>query len=180
MDSETEKIPVSFLRPARSQFLSILCVFTFIGSIYGIFSAVTLMTQREKFIKITSSGDPKKVAEHRRQLEERKDKDSKFEMKMMDSVKDFSDKNKLLQKGIYALLANLLTLSGAILMWRMNPKGYIFYLAGILIWVFAPVVIFGTGSFIAVMETAVGFFGGLLMCILYAMNLKDMKRVNVD
>ena len=180
MDTATDRIQGRFLRPARSQFLSILCVLSFIGSAYGLISAVTLMTNADKFIKVTSSGDPKKVAEHRQQLEKRKDKGSKFEIKMMDSVKDLSDKKKLLQKSIGAILANLLTLAGAILMWLMNPKGYIFYLAGILLWIFAPVVIFGTGSFIAVMETAIAFFGGLLMCILYAMNLKDMKRENVD
>jgi uncharacterized membrane protein len=100
-------------------------------------------------------------------------------MKMMESMKSYTDKNKLLQKGVADLIANLLTLFGAILMWKMNRKGYFIYVAGILAWVLGPLVIFGTGSFIAVMESAMGFFTGLLFCILYAMNLKDMKKEKV-
>jgi hypothetical protein len=179
METAPDQLSEQFLPPVRSQFLTILCILTFIGSAYGLFRAVTIITQRDKVIKVANQSDPKAEAEHRRKLKERNDKGAKFEMKMMESVKSYTDKNKLLQKGIADLFANLLTLGGAILMWRMNRNGYFIYVAGILAWIISPVAIFGTGSFIAVMESALGFFAGLLFCILYAMNLKDMKKEKV-
>jgi hypothetical protein len=179
MEAAPDQLSEQFLPPVRSQFLTILCILSFIGSAYGLFRAVTIITERDKVVKVVTQSNPQAEAEHRKRLKERKDKGAKFEMKMMESMKAYTDKNKLLQKGIADLIANLLTLGGAILMWRMNRTGYFIYVAGILAWILGPVIIFGTGSFIAVMESGLGFFAGLLFCILYAMNLKDMRKEKV-
>ena len=124
---------------------------------------------------VTTQNTPQKQVEQRKKLEHQNDKGSKFALKMMDGVKDMADENKIRQSGIIAIIANLLTVAGALLMWRLNRTGFYLYVAGIIAWVASPFIIYGTGSFIAMIGAAFAFFIGLLFIILYAMNLKDMR-----
>jgi len=180
METSNDLISSEILKPVRSSFLTVLCILSFLGSGYGILRAITVLTSSDKVVKMTGSQmNSQREAENRKRLQERKDKGAKFELKMVDSMKQYTDKKKLQQKSASELVLNILTLAGAILMWRMKRKGYLFYVAGTIIWIVAPLIIFGTGTFIAVLESAFGFFIGLLFCILYAMNLKDMKEERV-
>lgn len=176
MEKESNFLNDDILPAVRTSFLTVLCVLTFIGSAYGLYQGVTSITNSKKMASmVTSQNTPEKQEEQRKKLEEKNDKGSKFALKMMDGVKDMADENKIKQSGIIAIIANLLTLAGAVLMWRLNRTGFYLYVAGIVAWVASPFIIYGTGSFIAMIGAAFGFFIGLLFIILYAMNLKDMR-----
>lgn len=119
--------------------------------------------------------DPEAQKQQREQLTKRKDRESKMALKVFDSANEFNDAGKIRTKGVVETIASLLTLAGAILMWRMNRKGYVIYVAGIILWACSSVIAFGTGNFLAMLDLAVSFFAALLFAILYAFSLKDMK-----
>ena len=169
------------LPPVRSTFLTVLCVLTFIGSAYGIYQGVTSITNSAKMVEMfKKSSNPEQQAEQRKKMEASNDRGSKIGLKMMESVKEMADEKKLKQSGVIAIIANLLTLAGAILMWRLNRTGFFIYLTGVVVTVVSPIVIYGTGAFVAMLGAAFAFFIGLLFVILYAMNLKDMRSTPVE
>lgn len=159
----------------RSTFLTVLCVLTFAGSVLGIFRGVTAFNSASKVVAETQkSMNQKDQQEQRKKLTENNDRGSKFALKMMDSVGQINEKNIKLSSAA-SVIANVLTLIGAILMWRLNRAGFYVYVAGVLLDVVAPFVIYGTGSFLAVMSSVFTGFIGLIFIVLYAFNLKDMK-----
>ena len=181
MEKESNFLNDDLLPPVRSTFLTVLCVLTFIGSAYGLYQGVTSITNAKKMANMVSAkNDPQKQEEQRKKLQGQNDKGSKFALKMMDSVKEFTNENKIRQSGIFAIVANLLTLGGALLMWRLNRTGFYLYVAGIITWVVSPFVIYGSGVFIAMLGAAFAFFIGLLFIILYAMNLNYMRKTAVS
>ncbi len=115
-----------------------------------------------------------KQKEVQKQLKQKDDAGSKFALKVMDSAGDFLDVNKIKKRGAGDVAANILTLLGAILMWRQRRTGFFVYLAGCLAAVAIPLAIFGT-NFLAVLGALIPGFFGLVFIVLYAFNLKDMK-----
>ncbi len=181
MTKDSNFLNDDILPPVRSTFLTVLCVLTFIGSAYGIYQGITTIVSSGKMSEMMKNTvNNEKQAEQRKQMEAKNDKGSKFGLKMMDSVKEMSDEKKLKQAGVVAIIGNLLTLGGAILMWRLNRVGFFVYLAGIVTWVGAPIVIYGPGAFLPMVIAAFSFFVGLLFVILYAMNLKDMRNTQLS
>ncbi len=88
--------------------------------------------------------------------------------------KMFTEEN--IKKGaIGSLLAALLTLSGALLMWRLKKSGFYLYIGGVLVGLIVPLVIYGN-NFLAVGISSFGAFFGLIFIALYALNLKSMNR----
>jgi hypothetical protein len=75
---------------------------------------------------------------------------------------------------VMQLFSNLLTLSGALMMWRLRKKGFWFYVAGIALLILAPLFIFDKGILGIIASGANGFFG-VVFIVLYGLNLKDMN-----
>jgi len=180
METQSQFLNDDLLPPVRSTFLTVLCILTFVGSGYGIFSGITTLTGAAKIIaQSTKNMDPQKQQAERQRLSEKKDGGSKFALKMMDSVGEMMNEKKIKQTGIATIISSLLTLGGALLMWRLNRTGFYIYVAGILTGVAAPFIIYGSDAFVAIMSAAVSGFFGLLFIVLYAFNLKDMQAKTV-
>jgi hypothetical protein len=80
---------------------------------------------------------------------------------------------KLITSGVVNLISSILLILGAIWMWGMRKKGFFVYLAGNVIGILAPIIIFGGQigwSFGLMSLVASAIFGGL-----YAMNLKYLS-----
>jgi VIT1/CCC1 family predicted Fe2+/Mn2+ transporter len=179
-NTETGLLQDQLLPPVRSSFLTVLCILTFVGSGFGLLSSVPALTGAAKATEFSKSQTNTKTREAQRQeLIKKNDKGSKFALKMMDSAEQYIDKNKLIAKASIDILSFLVCLAGAFLMWRLKTLGYYVYTGGIVIWIVSSIAVYGTGSFIAVIESGVKFFIGLLFVILYAFNLKDLKQAQL-
>lgn len=162
-------------KPVRSTFLTVLCVLTFLGSALGFFNGfntyLTADTTVAKMKKSQNSNRDSAMAE----MQKAKDKESKIGYKMMSSMEGLMDAGKLRQSGIASIFINLLTLTGAILMWRLNKIGFYIYVAGTIAGIATTFLIYGTNNFMLNIGTAVSGFIGLVFILMYAFNLKDMK-----
>ena len=155
----------------RPDFLTVICILTFIGSGFGIINNVTnylnadVLTEmgkqaidqtREK-VDSKSSGEGKKLADQ-----------------MMSGASAMMDKKKLKQNYLLTVLSNIMTLAGALLMFRLRKSGYWLYVAGIVVLVATPVVIFGTGNLLSMSITMLFAAIGILFIILYSLQLKHL------
>ena len=175
MENQNQYLDDELLPQVRSTFLTVLCVLTFAGSALGIFRGMTAIAGASKVVTETrKSMNTERQREDRERLSKKNDGGSKFALRMMDSVEQMSEA-KIKQSGIASILANLLTLAGAIFMWRLNRTGFYIYVAGVVLDIAAPFVIYGSGSFIAIAGGVFTGFVGLVFIVLYAFNLRDMK-----
>ena len=155
----------------RPDFLTVICILTFIGSGFGIINNVTnylnadVLTEmgkqaidqtREK-VDSESSGEGKKLADQ-----------------MMSGASAMMDKKKLKQNYLLTVLSNIMTLAGALLMFRLRKSGYWLYVAGIVVLVATPVVIFGTGNLLSMSITMLFAAIGILFIILYSLQLRHL------
>lgn len=159
-------------RPAvRPTFITVLCILTFIGSGWGIIS------ESIKYFSASSQAASIAVTKEKVNSDLQQNKDSsegaRFAQKMVNSIATSPEK---IRKGA---LANgggaILCLAGAFMMWNLKRKGFYLYLAGTLIGIISPFVVFGSNNFIAILSSVVIGFIGLIFLILYGVNLKHMK-----
>jgi ABC-type antimicrobial peptide transport system permease subunit len=168
MENYTEK-------PQRSQFLTILCILTFIGSGYGIISGITSLSIGPKMMSGVK-------AEQKRAMEEAKHKnqdiedttESRLARKMMGSAQEFMDPEKMKQSGMATIAANLLTFAGAFFMFRQSRKGFYLYVAGSIAGTAAPLIIF-KGNMLATFSALFPGFVGIVFIVMYAFCLKEME-----
>lgn len=165
---EYEQRPVG-----RPTFLTVLCILTFIGSGWGVIgSAIQYASAgvQAQSLSITKDKMSKDIAK-----KDPDDKGAQFAEKMISSVSgSFTEKN-IKNVAIASILGSLLCLGGAFLMWGLKKTGFYLYVAGILIGIIAPFVIFGTGNLMAVISSVGAGFIGIVFIILYGVNLKHMR-----
>ena len=155
----------------RPDFLTVICILTFIGSGFGIINNVTnylnadvlteigkqAIDQNREKVDSESSGEGKKLADQ-----------------MMSGASAMMDKKKLKQNYLLTVLSNIMTLAGALLMFRLRKSGYWLYVAGIVVLVATPLVIFGTGNLLSMSITMLFAVIGILFIILYSLQLKHL------
>jgi len=155
----------------RPDFLTVICILTFIGSGFGIINNVTnylnadvltemgkqAIDQNREKVDSESSGEGKKLADQ-----------------MMSGASAMMDKKKLKQNYLLTVLSNIMTLAGALLMFRLRKSGYWLYVAGIVVLVATPVVIFGTGNLLSMSITMLFAAIGILFIILYSLQLRHL------
>lgn len=155
----------------RPVFITVLCILTFIGSGWGVVS------ESIKYFTADSQATAISVAKEKVNADLQKNNDSgkgsQFAKKMMNSL-NTSPEN--IKKGaLSSTLAAILCIAGAIMMWNLKKTGFYLYVAGTLVGIISPFVIFGGGNFIAILSSALIGFIGLIFVILYGVNLKYMK-----
>jgi type III secretory pathway component EscR len=167
---ETQLLPKK-----RSTFITVLCILTFVGSGYGIFSGIlniATSSTLEQTGEIVSESmddaleqieDEDNLSENQKQL---------FES-FFNSVSESLTPGKIRNSAIVNILSCLITLFGAFMMWNLNKKGFYIYVAGIVIAILGMVFVFG-GIMGAITAASSGFWG-VVMIILYGVNLKDMN-----
>jgi hypothetical protein len=72
-----------------------------------------------------------------------------------------------------SILSSILTVLGAILMWKLRKIGFWIYVLGTVIGVVAPVIIFPGNIIAVILSIGLAFFGALFV-VLYAINKKQL------
>ena len=149
----------------RSQFLTLLCILTFLSCAWGISDAVVSLTQTDA------------VAET--QHIERQDTPEQQKAAPKQYYEDRSSGNQpvsddpILIRSLSAaqLVYNLLSLIGAILMFRLRRIGFWVYVASVVVGLILPVVLAG---FVA-LNLSFGVFFSILFAGLYWVKLDEMR-----
>jgi hypothetical protein len=158
--------------PLRTTFISVLCILTFIGSGWGlVMGGVKYFTADKQAVTMSMS---KEKAAADIQQKGKDDAASKFAEKMVNSMAVFTPEN-LKKAGIAEALAALCCLGGAFLMWQLKKNGYYLYIAGTLIGIISPFVIYGSSNMMSIISSVMVGFVGIVFMILYGVNLKDMR-----
>jgi hypothetical protein len=163
-----QKIMETNLRPTL---LTVLCILTFIGSGFSIFSSITNYTGADTAVGITKDV----LEETKDKIEEKAndDKGAAFAGKIMDAVTAGMTVKNVQNNAIANFIASILTLIGGILMWGLNKKGFWLYVIGTAVIILAPMMIYG--GWIGVTTAGIQAFIGILFCVLYGVNLKYMS-----
>jgi hypothetical protein len=166
----TESIPAG---PQRPTFLTVLCILTFIASGWGIFTNISNYMNADVNAKVAETvldSAKEKIS---------KEADNEGTTKMAEQV--FSGATKMLdpanikKNALYSILANLLTLGGAFLMFQLKKPGFWVYLAGTAVAIITPFIVYGASNIMSIGMTAVIGFFGILFAVLYSLNLKYLK-----
>jgi len=164
-----ETIPTTAAIPAgtRSTFLTVICILTFLGSGWGVIKNI-----RSYVTADTISLKASEVIETREKLIN-EDKAPGFVKRIFASVNESIDPESIRTDSIVGLISNLLTLAGAVLMWNLMKAGFYFYLAGVVLIVAFPLI---TGKLIGIISGSIRGFIGVVFSVMYAVNLKYMKK----
>jgi hypothetical protein len=151
----------------RPTFLTVLCILTFIGSSWGIYSGITNYYSADMAAGV--AGEQFEKIQEQLDNEEGAEGFTRFFQSMGESLTPENIKNS----GIASSITSLITLIGAILMWGLRKTGFYVYLVGAIAAIIAPIVILGGVAGIAASGGAA--FAGILFVILYALNLKHLR-----
>lgn len=151
--------------PLRSQFLTLLCVLTFIGSTLSLFDAIMTLVQTN------AASDTPRI--HRNYTPEQQKQLPKqyFEDRSAGEESAPTDPDRIRRLSIAQFPYALLTLAGALLMFRLRRVGFWVYVAGVAIGLVLPVALVGFGA----LNTSFGAFFSVLFAGLYWLNVKDMR-----
>lgn len=157
----------------RPVFLTVLCILTMIGSGWSIVDAITDYS--------TADTAETGVAIAEEIMDDAMDDigDSELTESQEEMVEDLVGgftKNltadNIRKMAIFELIAGMLTLMGAILMWNLRKIGYYSYIGGFVLLIVGYSVVFG-GLLGALAAGAMGFIG-VVFIVLYGINLKHM------
>ena len=173
-ETPSDNTPTTESSPERSQFLTVLCILTFIGSGIGIIQSTL------NYFKAGDSAEEAAMAEEifEDTLDEMEDSGAdqssiSFAEALMSDISETLTTQNVKNLSLIKLLANMLTLLGGFLMFRLRKAGFYTYLGGIVIWIAAPLMIIGgiLGSVLA----GTYAFVGLIFIIMYATNMKQLN-----
>ena len=151
--------------PVRSQFLTLLCVLTFIGCALSLFDAFMTLVQTD-----AASNTPRIERNYTPEQQKQLPKQY-FEDRSAGEESAPTDPDRIRLLSIAQFPYALLTLAGAILMFRLRRVGFWIYVAGVVVGFVLPVVLVGFGA----LNTSFGVFFSVLFAGLYWLNLRDMR-----
>jgi hypothetical protein len=148
----------------RSTFLMVICILTFIGSGFGILGGM--------FTFVTADA----VATMNTRFQDRVEPQESpgFLKSIFHSAAENSDPAKIKESALASLLSNLLTLTGAIMMFKLRKPGFYLYVFGILIYIIVPVLFLG--KFLGTISAVTDGFFGIAFIVMYGVNLKCMNK----
>ncbi len=147
--------------PKRPQFLTVLCILTWIGSALAFISAIytffTVQASAAMFENMNMSGatDPTGM------------------MGGMQEAMRLAVVNRV-PNLLVATICSLLCIFGAMQMWKLKKTGYFIYIAGEIIPPIAAFVL-GGGGMLGSMGAAVALIIAIIWIVLYGLNVKHMK-----
>lgn len=152
----------------RSQFLTLLCILTFLSCAWGLFDAVVSFFQTDavaesSYIKSTEKPVPTQKPDQqpeKKYFEDRSTGDGPLP----------GDPKEIKLLAVAQFTYSLLTLVGAFLMFRLRKVGFWIYLSGITVGLILPVSLAGFGA----LNTSFGVFFSMLFAGLYWISLKEM------
>jgi hypothetical protein len=159
--------------PQRPTLLTVLCILSFIGSAWGIFSSISNYMNAD--ISSQVAGTVLDSAKEEISKESDNQAASKMAEKVISGASEMLNPENIKKNALFSILANLLTLGGAFLMFQMKKVGFWTYLAGIGIAIVTPLVVYGPSNLMSIGLTAIIGFFGILFAVLYSLNLKYMR-----
>lgn len=149
----------------RSQFLTLLCILTFLSCAWGLVDSVVSFVQTDAvsqtpLIKRTYTPDQQKKLP-KEYFEDRSSGDAPMP----------GDPEEIRALSSAQFGYSLLTLIGAILMFRLRRFGYWVYLLGVLVGIIGPVALAGFNA----LNTSFGVFFSILFAVLYGYCLREMR-----
>lgn len=157
----------------RSTFLTVLCILTFIGSGFGIVGGLISMGTS----KVTTAmmDQSKTTLDSLTASMGEENKESQAALKLMNTfTKDF-DAKKIRNNSIGQIFASIFCLLGALLMWKLKRNGFFLYLLGTIVGIAVPFLVFGTDSLMGILTSSWTAFIGIIFCILYYLNYKELS-----
>ncbi|UFH54638.1 hypothetical protein [Spirosoma sp. KNUC1025] len=149
----------------RSQFLTVLCILTFLSCAWGVLDATVSLLKTDTISETTYVESDSKVKGQKEAPKQY------YEDRSSGNEPLPNDPDLIRQLAIGQLVYSLLTLAGAILMFRLQRVGFWVYVAGVAVGLILPVVLAG---FVA-LNISFGVFFSILFAILYWNTLKDMR-----
>jgi len=156
----------------RPDFLLVLCILTFIGSGFGLVNACTNYINADVLTEIARDALEKSKHEAGKEFS---GTEKRVAEKMINGVTSMMDPEKLKQNYLLTFIGNILTLAGGILMYRLRKSGFWVYIAGTVLLVATPVIIFGVGNMFSLGITFMLGIVGILFIVLYSLNLKHLS-----
>lgn len=148
----------------RSQFLTLLCVLTFLSCAWGLADAVVSFAQTDA-VSETSYIKRSYTPEQEKKLPKQY-----FEDRASEDAPMPGDPEQIRSLAVAQFLYSLLTLAGAVLMFRLRRIGFWIYIGGVAVGVVLPVALAGFGA----LNTSFGVFFSMLFAGLYWLNIKEM------
>ena len=174
------------VKPQRSTLLTVLCILSFIGGALGIVTGAINFASASKVESMKIEMD-KQRAEMKEDF--RKDstgtksaQDKKVEQlagRFIDDAAQMMNKETIQKQAYIKIGASILTLLGAILMFQLKSVGFYTYLAGVIIEIAAPLLLFGATLITGFSAITSGFIS-LIFVVLYAFCLKEMRPVKEE
>lgn len=152
----------------RSQFLTILCIFSFISCGWGLIESGIALSNPERVATTESTGrrpgnDPGVS---------RQDPNSFYEDRSTNADNPTPENPRLVhQLSLGQLVYSLVTLVGVVLMFRLRKIGFYVYLAGVLLGLLLPLTLVGSAG----INTSFGAFFSVLFAVMYGFCLREMK-----
>lgn len=159
--------------PQRPTFLKVLCILTFIGSSYAIISStITYFNANEIANEVVKAKT--EINEDVKDKRKSTPENNAFASKMVKNMSEMTKPENLQKSSLGTIIASIFCLFGAILMWRLNRKGFYMYVLGTVIGIIVPFYVFGN-NFLTALSVGITALIGILFVIFYAMNLKSMR-----
>ena len=149
----------------RPQLLTLLCILTFLSCAWGLADAVV------SFFQTRAVSETPYVARPRTDKSQDKEPKKYFEDRSSGDVPLPGDQELIRSLAIAQFVYSLLTLTGAILMFRLRRVGFWVYIAGVFMGVVLPVSLAGFSA----LNTSFGVFFSIIFAGLYWINLKEMR-----
>lgn len=149
----------------RSQFLTLLCVLTFLSCGWGLFDAGV------SFVRPNAVSQTTHIQRHYTPEQQKKLPKQYFEDRASGDGPMPGDPGEIRRLAIAQFAYALLTLAGAVLMFRLRRVGFWIYVAGVVVGIVMPVALAGFGA----LNTSFGVFFSVLFAGLYGYCLKEMR-----
>jgi hypothetical protein len=155
------------LRIMRSQFLTILCIFSFLSCGWGIIENTVALTNPQRVADTTYTGRSATS-----DTTARNDPRTYMEDRGANSDEPVSEQPAVVrQLSLSSLIYSLVTLVGVLLMFRLRRVGFYVYIVGVMLGLVLPLYFLG----VAGINTAFGVFFSVIFAVMYGFCLREMK-----
>ncbi|MEZ0540312.1 hypothetical protein [Fibrella arboris] len=152
----------------RSQFLTILCIFSFLSCSWGLIESGVALANPERVAETPFTGH-KPAGEANA---DRRDPRNFYEDSGANSDNPMPEDPRVVrQLSIGQFVYSLVTLFGAFLMFRLRRIGFYVYIAGALLGFVLPLYYVGLAS----LGTSFSVFFSVLFAVMYGFCLREMK-----
>ncbi len=152
----------------RPTFLTVLCVLTLIWNAIKFYQAIPNIFTPEKIMASKEQANDMMMDMFEKYNIPEAETDKIGELQA-----NIYNEQKLVTSGIATLLSSILLIVGAVLMWGLRKKGFWAYLAGNVVGILAPIIIFG--GQIGWTFGILSFVASAIFVGLYSANLKHLS-----